>query len=396
DVKVGDLNGDGVPDVVAVDRDGLLVRYGKKPGSAPGDPILGTVVHLLEPTLTILPGQQDVYSLTVPTEAAHGAGDEVLDFSGHFQALQGAGISMEVRNAAGNLLGAGERFRFRAPQGANLTLTVFAVPAPNGVLGAGAYTLDIDVLPQVVSVESQALLPGASSNPGGPTASLVVTLQGDRLDPATAQDPPHYKVTWLGPHGLAGNADDQVLPLAPGSAGAPPVLYDPSANVDVASGTTFPTAVRQTVTLQFAHPLPPGSYRVELLPGIQAAPFNADEANLLTPVTGFHGHPVVSVVGGVVAEGERLTVANVVLPAGASGTLSVFHSGTPSLTQLHDDLAALLDGQLTLLGDTAGITAALQRLLRDRLGPALGAAGQRPTKVLALWLDPVSADVADP
>jgi hypothetical protein len=48
------------------------------------------------------------------------------------------------------------------------------------------------------------------------------------------------------------------------------------------------------------------------------------------------------------------------------------------------------------LGDAAGTTAALQRLLRDRLGPAQGAAGQRPTQVLALWLDPVSAEVVDP
>jgi hypothetical protein len=133
-----------------------------------------------------------------------------------------------------------------------------------------------------------------------------------------------------------------------------------------------------------------------LLPGIQTAAFNADEANLLTNATGFHGHPVVSVVIGQVTEGDQRTVANLVLAAGTLGSLSVFHNGTAFLTQLHDDLAALLDGQLTQLGDAASITTALQQLLADRLGPSLGAAGQRPTKVLALWLDPVSPDVVDP
>jgi hypothetical protein len=397
DVQVGDVNGDGIPDLVTVDRDGILVTYGRPPGLVPGDPDLGTVVHTVEPTLSIVPGNESVvYTLKVPTEAATGAGDEILDFSGHFQALQGAGISMEVRDSAGNLLGSGERFRLHAPQGVHLTLTVFAVPAVNGVLGSGAYTLDIDVLPQVVSVEAQALLPGATSSPGGPTASLVVTLQGDRLDPTTAENPANYQVTWLGPDGVLGTADDQVIPLAPGSAGAPPVLYDPSANVDVASGTTYPTAVRQTVTLQFANPLPAGSYQVQLLPGIQTAPFNADEANLLTPVAGFHGHPVVALVGGVVTEGAQPSVANLVQAAGTLGSLNVFHNGTAFLTHLHDDLGSLLDSQLTQLGDAASITTALQKLLEDRLGPSLGAAGQRPTKVLALWLDPVSLGVVDP
>ena len=180
---------------------------------------------------------------------------------------------MEVRDAAGNLLGSGERFRVARPAGAVLTLHVFGVTDADGSRGTGAYTLDIDVLPQVVSVEAQPLLPGRGGNPGGPTASLVVTLQGDRLDPATAEDPANYTVTWLGPDGLAGTADDQVIPLADGQA----VVYDPSTNVDVASGTTYPTAVRQTVTLLFANPLPAGSYRIDLPPAIQTAPFNADE-----------------------------------------------------------------------------------------------------------------------
>jgi hypothetical protein len=51
---------------------------------------------------------------------------------------------------------------------------------------------------------------------------------------------------------------------------------------------------------------------------------------------------------------------------------------------------------LTQLGDAPGITKALQKLLEDRLGPSLGAAGQRPTKVLALWLDPANPALVDP
>jgi hypothetical protein len=48
-------------------------------------------VHLLEPTLTIVPDHDDAYfSLTAPTEAVQGAGDEVLDFSGLFQDIEGA------------------------------------------------------------------------------------------------------------------------------------------------------------------------------------------------------------------------------------------------------------------------------------------------------------------
>ena len=55
---------------------------------------LGTVVHVVQPTQTIVPGHEDDdYTLTAPTEAAHGAGDEVLDFSGDFQAASAAPAS---------------------------------------------------------------------------------------------------------------------------------------------------------------------------------------------------------------------------------------------------------------------------------------------------------------
>src|SRR5262249_41897482 len=268
---------------------------------------LGTVVHLVEPTLTIVPGHTDAYyRLTVPTEAARGAGDEVLDFSGLFRATEGAGISMQVRDAAGNLLGSGERFRVQAQQGQLLTLHVFGVQGPGGQPGAGAYTLVIDVLPQVVSVESQSLLPGQGQNPGGPTASLVLTFQGDRLDPATAEVPASYRVIWLGPDGLAGTADDRVIAIQGGSSNKSAV-YDPSTNVTVASGTVYPTAIRRTVSLLFTDPLPAGSYRIELSPAIQTAAFNDDEQGLVAPSPGLTGHPVVSLNDSQVTEGARRT-----------------------------------------------------------------------------------------
>jgi hypothetical protein len=392
-IQTGDVNGDGAADAIVLDRDEVLVRFGKRSSLVPGDPNLGTVVHLLEPTLTIVPGNESVlYTLKVPTEAAHGAGDEVLDFSGDFQATEGAGISMEVRDAAGNLLGAGERFRVKAPQGATLTLHVFGVSGVGGVLGAGAYTLDIDVLPQVVSVEAQPLLPGVSSNPGGPTASLVVTLQGDRLDPATAEDPANYTVTWAGPDGVLGTADDQVIPVAGGHS----VVYDPSANVDVASGLTYPTAVRQTVTLLFANPLPAGSYKITLRPAIQAAPFNDQENGLLAGGGAFAGHPVVSLSAGQVVNGSQPTAPNLVLAPGTLGSFSGFTQGTPFLTQLHDDLGALLDATLTASGDDPALTPALLNQIVSRFGPALGPPGQRPTSMLVVWLDPGSVDLEDP
>jgi hypothetical protein len=398
DVKVADLNGDGVPDIVAVDRDGILVIYGQKPVSPHADPTpdprnLGTVVHVVEPTLTIVPGhEEDDYTLTVPTEAAHGAGDEALDFSGRFQATAGAGLRMEVRDAAGNLLGSGERFRVVAPQGAHLTLKVFGVTGADGSQGTGAYTLDIDTLPQVVSVEAQALLPGQGSAPGGPTASLVLTLQGDRLDPTAAQDPANYTVTWLGPDGILGTADDQVIPVDATQG----VVYDPSTNVDVGSGTTFPTAVRQTVTLLFDKPLPAGSYQVKVVAAVVAAPFNASEASLLTPIPGFTGHALVSRVQGQVTEGASRLAAGLVVAAGPLGSFGVWNGGTPFLSQLHDDLGALLDAQLTSVGDAPSVTAQLLAQIKARLDPALGALGQRPTGVLVLWLDPVPLALTGP
>jgi hypothetical protein len=300
---------------------------------------------------------------------------------------------MEVRDAAGNLLGSGERFRVRAPQGALLTLHVFGATASDGTRGAGAYTLDIDVLPQVASIEAQTLLPGQGGLPGGATASLVVTFQGDRLDPATAQNPANYTVTWLGPDGKPGTADDQIIPLATGFQS---VVYDPSANIDVASGKIHPTAVRQTVTLLFSQPLPAGSYQVTLSPSIQAAPFTADESSLLSGGTALAGHPVASLTSGNVTSGSLVTATDLLLQSGALGNLNTLKSGNAFLTQLHDDLSALLDAQKTAQGGQVKITPALIDQVLNRLEQGLGAPGQRTTTAVALVFDPVSITVQDP
>ena len=400
DVKVGDVNGDGVLDAVVVDRDGILVIYGKKPVISPNDTLptarnLGTVVHLVEPTQTIVPGRTDAYyTLRVPTEVARGAGDEALDFSGLFQAAEGAGITMDVRDAAGTLLGSGERFRVLAQQGQVLTLHVFGVQDAGGQRGAGAFTLDITVLPQVTSIESQPLLPGQGQNPGGPTASLVITFQGDRLDPATAENPANYRVTWLGPDGLPGTSDDREIFIRSGS-GQQSAVYDPSTNVSIASGNVYPTAIRQTVTLLFASPLPAGSYQIELLPGIQTAAFSAEERGLVASAGGLTGHPVVSRIGSQVTEGDRRTALDLVFAAGALGSFDVFETGTPFLTQLHDDLGAVLDAELSRLGDSPTIPGTIDNQILDRFNPALGPAGQRPVAVLVIWLDPVSPTFVD-
>jgi hypothetical protein len=398
DIQVADFDGDGTPDIAVVEQGGVRIIYGKPPPIKPNDTPqtarnLGTVVHLVEPALTIVPGHEDAYyTLTVPTEAVPGAGDEVLDFSGLFRATEGAGISLEVRDAAGRLLGSGERFRATAPQGATLSLHVFGVPLADGSRGAGAYTLDIDALPQVVSVQAEPLLPGVGPNPGGPTTSLVVTLQGDRLDPATAEDPANYTVTWFGPDGLPDTAADRAIPVA----AAQGAVYDASTNVDVASGNTYPTAVRQTVTLLFDQPLPPGSYRIDLAPAILTAAFNDQESQLLSSRAGFTGHPVVFQDGGQVSEGGRIAATDLVFAGGPLGDLGVFPAGTPFLTQLHDDLGALLDAALTRAGDDPAIPGAIDRQILERFAPALGPADQRPVAVLVIWLDPPPIHLLDP
>jgi hypothetical protein len=97
-----------------------------------------------------------------------------------------------------------------------------------------------------------------------------------------------------------------------------------------------------------------------------------------------------------VTEGARRLETGLVAAAGPLGSFGAFKAGTPFLSQLHDDLGALLDAQLTSAGDTPGITTELLSQIQARLAPALGAFGQRPTNVLVLWLDPVPLGLTSP
>jgi hypothetical protein len=164
----------------------------------------------------------------------------------------------------------------------------------------------------------------------------------------------------------------------------------------VASGTTYPTAVKQTLTFLFNQPLPAGSYQITIKPAVQTAAFNADEAGELTKLSGFTGHPVVTLSAAQVTEGSKAEFANLVRPAGALGDFAVWAQGTPFFQQLHDDLSALLDSALTASQSDAQITTELIDQVMSRLDPALGAAGQRPVKLLALWTDPLGFNLADP
>ncbi len=295
----------GRTDIVATDTGGVLVLYGvplAQPGASGGSGLtipsnttpatarnLGGAANLLTQPEAIVSGFEDAYfTYQVPTEDVPGSGPEAIDFSALFQDVGGAGLGMEVFDAAGDVLGSGARFRVVAAQGSVLTIHVFGEPANTAdglAQGSGIYTLDIDVLPQVVSVHA------LSPIPGGPVTSIVLTFQGDSLDPAAAENPENYTVIYLGP------GPSTVVPIA-ATAGGQPIIYNPGLNVDVTSGLTYATAVDQTVTLFFAQALPPGSYQIELSRSIQAAAFNAAEAgDLATGDDSFAGHPVVSVNG---------------------------------------------------------------------------------------------------
>lgn len=175
--------------------------------------------------------------------------------------------------------------------------------------------------------------------------------------------------------------------------GGQPVVYNPGANVAVSSGATYPTAVRQTVTLLFADPLPVGSYTIAVSPAVQAAPFSPDELAGLAGGPAFAGHPLVSVVGGAVLNGAVLDAPNLVAPGGGPGSLSQFVTGTEFLTQLHNDLGALLDQLLRELGDDPSISPAITAQILARILPALDPSGT--LSLLVIWLDPVSINLAD-
>ncbi len=391
DTGDGKIDGQDSLDLAMADVGGVRVIYGQSPTIVPNTTLpnardLGTVVHLVSQAMAIVPGFQDAFfKITVPREASPQAGDQVIDFSALFEFPEGQGLGMEVLNAQGQVVGTGQRFRIIARQGQELTVHVFGV---NG--GAGKYTLVIDVLPQVASVQGESLLSGANDQPVGAITSLVLTLQGDRLDPATAENPAHYLVRWLGDPGDA--TDDQIIPLA----AAQPVVYNPGANVEVSSGRTFPTAIRQTITLLFDQALPEGAYQIELSAAIRTADFNPNEAGLLAFGDAFHGHPIVDIVGGQGNEGSVIRF-NLLKPGpwGATDFVS-FANGTPFLTQLHNDLGFTLDALLNKNGDNPGITGALNNQVLAKCLPTIQAEGSPPVNYLIIWLDPVSIDLADP
>jgi hypothetical protein len=396
EVAAGKFTASGATDVAVADKGGITVIYGQpvtiQPSTQSQPRHLGTVVHTVTQPQAIVAGHEDAwYTLTVPTEAAPGAGPEIIDFSGLFTYTQGAGLSMEVTNSSGVVLGSGTRFRVQAAQGQVLKLHVFGVTdTTTGQRGAGAYTLDIDVLPQLVSVAAPPLAPG------GPSTMMVLTFQGDRLDPTAAQDPNSYKVIWLGPDGKFGTADDQVISVGTNLPGGQAILYDPSTNVQVSSGRTYPTAVQQTVTLLFASPLPAGSYVIELTPNLQSASLNNLEASLIVPATGFTGHSVMSLVSGHMIEGATRQAQNLVSPPGPLGSLSAYNSGTAFFTQMQNDLEAYIDSLLAKYGDSPIVTTAIINQILAWIEPGAGNAGARQTAYLVLVVDPVSIDLADP
>jgi hypothetical protein len=393
-VAVGDLTGNDEEDIVYVDTDGVHVIFPQSTTIPLNNTLqtaqnLGVVVHTVESTLSIVPGDQNAYyTLTVPTEAVSGAGDEVIDFSGDFSSTFGSGLTMQVLNSQGQVLASGQQSQIVAAQGQVLTLHVSGVVASNGSVGAGAYTLDIDVLPQVVSVQAEPALPGLSSL----VTSLVITFQGDRLDPVTAENPANYTVTWLGSNGDS----PQIIPIATETDGEQSVIYDPSANIDVATGITYPTAVRQTVTLLFDQALPVGSYLIAISPNIQSAPFNDDESTVLSTEGAGVEHSVVSIADGEIAPGAEFAATNLVSNMGLSGSFDSFQTGTAFLTQLHGDLGAILDASLTAEGDQSTITPALLNQLLLQFRPSLELAGTSLPPLLVMFLDPVSLNLADP
>jgi hypothetical protein len=402
DVNVGDVNGDGVLDAIVVDRDGILVIYGRQHAIKPNDTLqtardLGPTIHLMLPTLTITPSHQDAwYRLQVPVEVVPGSGDQVLDFSGGFVSQSGAGLMMEVVDASGQVRGSGERFRVVARQGETLLVHVVGRRDGSGAASAGAYTLVIDTLPQVVNVEAQTLLPGQLRATGGPTTSLVLVFQGDRLQASSAENPANYHVIWLGPDGIRGTADDREIPVGLGlPANSQSVVYNAGSNVNVSSGRTHPVATRQTVTLLFGEPLPPGAYEILVSDEVLAAAFSVDELSLLSPLAG-SGHTVVMREGGTVREGSSFVATELVPTVGALGDLSVFELGTRFFTQFHDDLGALLDAQLTAFGDENSITRDLLQHIVDRFSPALGQFGERLISLAIIFLDPLSFGLDDP
>jgi hypothetical protein len=387
-LTTGDVNGDHVPDILVTDAPGVRAIFATPltfSDNATRDTArdLGTVVHVVQPTLTIVPGHEDAwFSFVVPTESALNSDNEVVDLSAGFAQQLGAGLEMELSNSAGDVLATGEHIRISAAQGEKLFVHVFGRSDSQNSRGNGAYTLDLAMLPQLISVQAPPLLVGAGGSAGGASASIVLTFQGDRLDPSSAQDAANYTVTWLGKDGVLGGGDDQDIPID--GNGAQPVVYDPGVNVDVATGITYATAVKQTVTLLFNTSLPAGSYRIQISPSVKAAAVNDSEIA--------NDHPNVQALKSGINDGADVSAHGLVTKANTAIDFSAFTSGTPFLSQLQGDLGALLDQNLSA-GQEQKVTDALISQLESRLSAGVRGAS---TSLLALFLDPVSLDLQDP
>jgi len=137
-----------------------------------------------------------------------------------------------------------------------------------------------------------------------------------------------------------------------------------------------------------------------LSPNIQAALYNANETDLLVGDPSFGNHPVVSVVQGAITNGSHFLVDNLVT-AGTGPNPEAIANGTPFLTQLQNDLSALLDSQLEQQGDAPTITGVLNQEILARFTAALittstASMGHWTVPIGVIWLDPVSLGVKSP
>ena len=155
--------------------------------------------------------------------------------------------------------------------------------------------------------------------------------------------------------------------------------------------------MRQTINLECDVPLAAGSYEIQVSPAVQTEAFNDSEADLLDDGSAFSGHPVVAVEGNQIIEGATIQAPDLVKAGGRLGGLwPSFPRKTPFLTQLHDDLGALLDAALRERGDDPNLTAELVERTIERITGSLGERGARPARLLIAILDPVSFALNEP
>jgi CARDB len=381
--------------LAVADKGGVTVIYSSPLNLSPNTSSnaarnLGDADHLISQPQAIVTDHQNAYfTYTVPTESAPGAGDQVVDISALFQNTTGSGLSLQV-TGGGQVLQtysnstSGDRIRVVAAQGSVLTIHVSSASG-----GFGVYTLDVDVLPQVVSVQAESALPG------GPATSIVLTLQGDLLDPTfaeAAQDPANYfTVTYEGPNG------DLNIPIPIATmGGGQPVVYDDSADVNTDSGLTYQTEARQTITLLFDSPLPAGTYKVALAQKIHTAAYNSNETGSLVDDATFGGHPIVSstsTTGSVI-----ITATSLVSSSGTPNPSDAnsIGAGTAFLSQLQNDLSALLDSLIKQGASDAAITAAINNEIYARFLPQFEAGNLGTQTFGVIWLDPVSIGLVAP